>query len=73
MCDAVGTADRLAQKKKEYLDGLTVMETMGHLDIDLKQIVLKKDEVKIEDMAWDPYEPNILVSYADGSMSLITY
>jgi hypothetical protein len=55
------------------MNSLTSLEALAHKESDLNDIKLVKDEVQIEDIAWDPYEPNILVTFADGSISLITY
>lgn len=73
MCDAVDTELRLKEKRDEYVKGLDTLEKVGHRDEDLKLISLNKEDVAIEDMRWDPYETNLLVTFADGSMSLISY
>ena len=38
-----------------------------------KKITVDKSEVAIEDMEWDPYEDNLLVSFADGSLSMVSF
>ena len=55
------------------MDSLTTMERLGHWESDLEKIQLTKEDVEIVDLQWDPNEPNILVSFADGSLSLISY
>lgn len=73
MCDACDTEGRLKLKQEEYLKGLSNLEQVGHKDEDLRLLGLSKEEVAIEDIRWDPFESNILVTFADGAMSLISY
>jgi hypothetical protein len=73
LCDAANRTERLSAKRKAYVDSLTTMERLGHWESDLEKIQLTKEDVEIVDLQWDPNEPNILVSFADGSLSLISY
>jgi hypothetical protein len=52
---------------------LTAMQHAGFMEQDLQMIQLSKEDVAIQAIMWDPQESNILCSFADGTMSLISY
>jgi len=35
--------------------------------------MVESDEVAIEELQWDPFEDNLLVSFGDGSLNMISF
>ena len=38
-----------------------------------KKLKVEDDEVVIEQLQWDPFEGNLLVSFGDGSLNMISF
>ena len=38
-----------------------------------KKLKVEDDEVVIEELQWDPFEGNLLVSFGDGSLNMISF
>lgn len=79
MVDAADTKGRNRTVIEEVAnDQKTVSEeiglALGLLPNTIKEKIEKtKYEVSIVDVQWDPFEDNLIVSFADGSLSLISF
>jgi hypothetical protein len=38
-----------------------------------KKLTVEDEEVAIEELQWDPFEDNLLVSFGDGSLNMISF
>ena len=58
-------------------DGLANLEFTWLEDINFddpkQRVTLLKEDIVITDMQWDPFEDNLLVSFGDNSMALVTF
>ena len=72
LCDACNSVERIAEKQRRYVDQMSVFLSEQNKDGGVP-VKLSPEEVKILEIQWDPYESNILVSFVDGSVSLISY
>ena len=72
LCDACNSAERISEKQRRYVDQMSIFLTAQNKESAFPA-ELSPSEVKIVEVQWDPFESNILVSFVDGSISLISY
>ncbi len=77
--DAADVMGRQKEKVDEIINSQNTINEEIALAIGIlpntikKKLKVEEEEVTIEELQWDPFEDNLLVSFGDGSLNLISF